>query len=101
MRGVIVTACVVLFQTMMREGKGHRKLRLCSKKNYERRKYFPKKLLVSVPRRAVCILKVSLPLNLVSFRVSLPLSAYSDSPVASVDVLYDRMVHLKALPQGI
>ena len=85
---------------MMRERKGHRKLRLCSRKNYEKKKYFPKKLLVSIPRRTVCVLKVSLPINLVSFRVSLPLSAYSDSPVKSVDILHNRMIHLRTVPQG-
>ena len=85
---------------MMRERKGHRKLRLCSKKHYEKKKYFPKTLPVSIPRRTVCILKVSLPINLVSFRVSLPLSAYSDSPVKSVDILHNRMIHLRTVPQG-
>ena len=80
----------------MRERKGHRKL---SRKYYEN-KYFPKKLLVSIPRRAVCILKVSLPVNLVSFRVSLPISAFSESPVASLDILHNRMMLLRAVPQS-
>ena len=86
---------------MMRERKGHRKLKLCSRKNYEKKKYIPKKLLVSISRRNVYILKVSLPINSVSFRVSLPLSAYSDSPVASVDILHNRMIHLGVVPQGM
>ena len=81
---------------MMRERKGHRKLRLCSRKYYEKNKYFPKKL-VSIPRRAVCILKVSLPVNLVSFRVSLPISAFCESPVTS---LHNRMMLLRAVPQS-
>ena len=58
----------------MKERKGHRKLRLCNTKNYESKKY-PKKLLVSIPRDDVSVLPVSVPLSLLSFQVSLPLSA--------------------------
>jgi len=83
-----------------RRGRGHRKLRLCSNKYYEKRKYFPKALLVSIPRRTVSILPVSIPIDLVSFRVSVPLSAYSGSPVPSLEVLVDRISHLKALSDG-
>lgn len=70
-------------------------------KYYEKKKYFPKTLLVSISRRTVSILPVSMPIDLVSFRVSLPLSAYTGSPVPSLDVLLDRMLHLRALPDGM
>lgn len=84
----------------MNDRRGHRKLRLCSKKHYETKKYFPKQLLVSIPKRTVNILKVSLPINLVNFRLSLPLSVYTDLPVTSLDILHRRLKQSGVIPQG-
>ena len=83
-----------------RRGRGHRKLWLCSNKYYEKKKYFPKSLLVSIPKRTVSILSVSIPIELVAFRASLPLAAYSGSPVSLLKVLIDRIIHLRALTEG-
>ena len=85
----------------MSDRRGHRKLRLCSKKHYETKKYFPKKLIVSIPKRTVTILKVSLPVDLVSFRLSLPLSAYTNAPVSSLDILHHRLKQSGLIPQGV
>ena len=83
----------------MKERKGHRKLRLCNTKNYERKKY-PKKLLVSIPRDDVSVLPVSVPLSLLSFQVSLPLSAYTVLSAPTLEILYDRMHQLGNIPEG-
>ena len=60
----------------------------------------PKRLLVSVPRRHVSILRVSIPLQQLPFRISLPLSAYTEGSVWSVDALHDRLQNLGILPDG-
>lgn len=85
----------------MRERRGHRRLRMTSKKHYETKKYFPKQLLVCIPRREVSILKMSLPLNLLRFHMSLPLTHYTDSALASIDILYNRLKKLEMIPSGI
>jgi len=92
--------CTILGSMSERRGRGHRKLCLCSNKYYEKKKYFPKSLLVSIPKRTVSILPFSIPIDLVTFRVSLPLAAYSESPVPSLKVLVDRILHLRALTEG-
>ena len=74
----------------MKEGKGHRKLRLCSNKYYEKRKY-AKQLVVSIPRRIISVFAVSMPLNVLSLNVSLPISAYTGCPISSLEVLYHRL----------
>ena len=84
----------------MADRRGHRKLRLCSNKNYERKKYFPKELLVSVPRRDVTILRVSIPMELLSFKVSIPLSAYTKLPAPSLETMQSRIQHLGILSVG-
>ena len=61
----------------MADRRGHRKLRLCSNKYYEKKKCFPKKLLISISRMSVTILRVSIPLKFLSFNVSLPYPASS------------------------
>ena len=82
----------------MAERRGHRKLRLCSVKYYEKKKYRPKSLLVSIPRNSVSILPVSVPIGLVKFTVSLPLSCYTESAVPSAGILHDRVQRVKAIP---
>ena len=52
------------------------------------------------PKRTVSILSVFIPIDLVNFRVSLPLAAYSGSPVSSLKVLIDQIIHLRALIEG-
>ena len=84
----------------MAERRGHRKLRLCSVKYYEKKKYHQKSLLVSIPRNSVSILPVSLPISSVNFTISLPLSLYTESPVPSPAVLHNRVQRVKAMPQG-
>ena len=85
----------------MSERKGHRKLRLCSNKYYEKKKYWPKLLTVSIPRKAVSILRVSIPLNLLSLHVSLPISAYTGCPISSLEVLYHRLQCLGTILNGM
>ena len=84
----------------MAERRGHRKLRLCSNKYYERKKYFPKKLLVSIPRMSVTILSVSIPLKFLSFKVSLPLSAYTQLPPPSLETMWSCIQQLGILSEG-
>ena len=81
----------------MAERRGHRKLRLCSMKYYEKH---PKSLLVSIPRNSVSILPVSLPISLVDFTTSLLLSLYTELPVPSPAVLHNRVQRVKAMPHG-
>ena len=63
--------------TIQMSGRGHRKLRLCSRKNYEKKKYHhpPAIPVQPVHLTDVSVLTVSLPLDLLPLRVSLPLSA--------------------------
>ena len=64
-------------------GRGHRKLRLSSKKNYERKKYFK-----SVPQAAT---------QLLPLHVSIPLSVFKAAPAESITALHSRLVNLKIL----
>ena len=65
-------------------GRGHRKLRLCSKKNYERKKYFKE----SVPQAVT---------QLPPLPVSIPLSVFKAAPAESITALHSRLVNLKIL----
>ena len=76
------------------------KLRLSvHRKNEMRKKYgfYP----VRIPLKAISVLTVSVPLNVLSFEVSLPLSAYLESPARSLPTLQSRISAAKILPQGI
>ena len=84
----------------MNERRGHRKLCLCNTKNYERKKYYQKKLLVSIPKDVISVLRVSIPINLLSFRVLLPLSAYTVLPALTLEVLHNRMHQLNTMSEG-
>ena len=84
----------------MAEGRGHRKLQLCSNKHYEKKKYFPKKLLVSIPRRHLTILKVSIPIEHLSFKISIPMSTFK-LPIPSLEIMQSRIQHLGILSEGI
>ena len=85
--------------------RGHCKLRLSSQKHHKprpkRSKVLPTSFLVSIPLKNVNVFRVSLPLDLVSFKVSFPRSAYTDALLESIDHLHDRVQCSKELPSGI
>ena len=59
--------------------RGHHKLKLSSKKYYrarprKKRQIKPASLPVSIPLKNVSVFKISLPLDLISFKVSVPIS---------------------------
>ena len=57
---------------------------------------------VSIPLNdAVSVFKVSLPIELLSFNVCIPLEAFLDSPANSLATLKSRLVATKAIPQGL
>jgi len=74
--------------TIIRERRGHRKLRLCSTKYYEKKKYCTKILIVSIPGERVSILRISIPLNVLSLCLSFPISSYTGCHISSLEVLY-------------
>jgi len=84
----------------MAERRGNRKLRLCSNKYYEKKKYFPKKLLVLIPRADVSILTVSIPVQLSPCNVSVPLTMYKKFPAPSLEIMQSHMQQLKTLSDG-
>ncbi len=47
------------------------------------------------------VLKVSVPLDVLSFNVSLPISAVVNAPAQSLKALQDRLVGARALPAGM
>ena len=81
----------------MAERRGHRKLRLCSNKYYEKKKYFPKTLSVLIPRADVSILPVSIPLHALQFNVSIPLTTYRELPAPSLEIMHNRIQQLRVL----
>ena len=82
---------------------GHRKFRLSHRKNEERKKSSQvTSLEVSISlNEALSIFKVSVPLDLLSYKVSLPLSAVTESPVRSLATLHSWTKLTKALPAGM
>ena len=93
-----------LYRMSQTHRSGHRRFRLSSKKNAERKKYSlkPSTLPVSIPLSdAVSVFKVSLPIDLLSFNVSIPLEAFLDSPANSLGTLKSRLVAAKAIPPGL
>ena len=76
------------------------KLRLSThRKNEKRHKYgfFP----VRIPLNdAISVLKVSIPLDLLSFGVPTPATAISESPAVSLSTLQTRISVLGILPKG-
>lgn len=86
--------------------RGHHKLKLSSKKYYrarprKKRRQLLASLPLSIPLKNVSVFKVSLPLNLVSFKVSVPIPAYTDVPLVSMDILHERLKHSKVLQPGM
>lgn len=103
--GYIVFFCMSNFFTILFlvMGRGHRRLRLSSRKNYERKKY-KTPLVVSISRAEVSILTVSIPRDLLpspSAVVSFPISAFQDAPLASLTALRTRLLMLNARPSGL
>ena len=67
-------------------GRGHRRLRLCSKKNYELKKYAQKKaLVVQIPTKDI---------ELPPCKISIPLTVIKDSPSDTIGTLHCRLRNL-------
>ena len=85
--------------------RGHHKLKLCNKKYHQprprKKQHLLTSLTLSIPLKNVAVFKISFPLNLVSFKVSLPISTYTDVPLVSMGILHERLKHSQALPSGI
>ena len=80
--------------------RGHRRLRLTSRKHFKPKPRIPKSLCVSISRQHVSVLKVSLPIELVNFCVSLPITSLLNAPALTVHDLYRRLQSLNNIPQG-
>lgn len=96
----------------MSEKKGHRKLRLCSKKNYEkkrtearRRALLTKSCDRELPDTSSQFLESSkksqVEENIVSLHVSIPLSYFTDYPVQSLEVLHRRLHMVDTISEGM
>ena len=73
------------------------------KKNEKRKKYgfFPVRLPVRLPLvEGLTVLKVSVPLIISSFEVSIPLSSFLESTVSSTTALVRRLDAARILPKG-
>ena len=85
-------------------GKGHRKTRLSSRKNYERRKYKDKQCMVSIPCAKLYVLTVAIPQNdktvASQMVVSLPITSFQQADVDGLETLRKRLVELDTLPTG-
>lgn len=76
----------------MNDRRGHRKLRLTSRKHFKPK---PKRVRDSIAVRP------SEELQPPDFKISLPLEAYIDAPVKSVNILRNRLKSYGAVPSGI
>ena len=82
-KGVITVVLFTILPLVM-SGRGHRKLQLCSRKNYERKKL--KK--PSTPLSTCSSLTVSIPFELLPAQpltVSLPISLFHDTPFSTFE----------------
>ena len=98
-KGAITVVLFTIFPLDM-SGRGHRKLRLCSRKNYERKKLKKR----STPPSTCTSLKVSMPFELLppqSLTVSLPISLFHDAPLSTFESLKARVECAGVIPQGI
>ena len=67
-------------------GRGHTRLRLCSKKNYELKKYAQKKaLVVQIPTKDI---------ELPSCKISVPLTVSKDAPSDTIGTLHCQLRNL-------
>lgn len=74
----------------MSERRGHRRLRLCSKKNYEKKKYEARHA------SSVQLASKVMPKSLV---VSYPVDVFRSAPCLDLGTLHARIRLLEALPQ--
>ena len=58
-------------------------------------------LLISIPRRPISVLKVFIPMDMLSFCVLLPLSIYKELSAPSLEVLHGRVQRLGSLTEGM
>ena len=77
------------------------KLRLSVHRKNEVRKKYGCLYRIRIPRQVVSVMNVSIPLDLIPLKVSLPLSFFSATMVSSLSTLRMRTLDLKFLPQGI
>lgn len=78
---------------------GKRKFSLSvHRKNEERKRwgFYP----IRIPLNKVSVLNVSIPLDLLSFQVSLPISVVKDSTASSLAMLRARFASVGSLPAG-
>ena len=68
------------------------------RKNEKRKKYgfYP----IRIPRSDISVLTVSIPLEKLSFIISLPRSLLTESPLDSIEKLHSRVTSAKILPKG-
>ena len=79
----------------MNDRRGHCKLRLTSRKHFKPK---PKRC-SNVERKTASIPELNE--QFLDFNISLPLSAYTDASVKSVDVLYNRVKSCAIIPLGM
>ena len=84
----------------MNDRRGHRRLRLTSRKHFKPKLKLPKSLRLSVSKQHVSVLNASLPDDLFNFHVSIPVTSYFNAPVLSVLSLQQRLQSLNKIPQG-
>lgn len=72
---------------MMNDRRGHRKLRVTSRKHFKPK---PKRPLKEQQQQPV-----------LDFKLSLPLAAYTQAPVKSLDILHGRLKKCAIVPVGM
>lgn len=78
----------------MNDRRGHRKLRLTSRKHFKPKPKKNRNLQEKTPIPSEND-------ELLDLNISLSLSAYTDAPVNSVDVLHNRLKSCAVIPSGI
>ena len=77
----------------MTERRGHRKLRLCSRKRYECNKYRLKSLVITIPLAKVNVFT--------ELAVSIPVAMFHEAASPNITNLLNRIKQVDALPQGL
>ena len=99
------TAKSVIYQIYSLQMLGHRKLRMCSTKNYERQKQAKNQtlpLIVSIPLHVHLVNTGSRsPTHELSLTVMIPLSTFQCARAPCTRTLLNRLESLNALKQGI
>ena len=81
---------------MMNDRRGHRRLRLCSRKRYQ-----PKPRKQQLHKEENFLVSISLSNISISFKFTLPLSSYTDGQVVSLNLLHNRLECCGSLPSGM